>query len=255
MNIDGKHCEWCGQKTEKSLFRFVGDVHLTIFLNSPHIIGHDQIARRIKLSNGQILDYSAITSPTEAIGFKDLITHLFCSEKCEDEFVAEHAVVSRNDLYQKTPFVDWVSKGVFLPFVVDPKNIGHKKVECFVCCIQYPTATKTYTSFPLIGSKVMKGVYGKPPFSEQGIYPLIMSDLSDQHREGSYYLLNPDMNKGNKLSFCSNECAIQHAENSNCCVVYKNNILNGRICCLSVYTKSINEGLGNGYIFRPQPLQ
>ena len=250
-----RHCEWCGAYSENAFYRFIGETENVFFLNSPFISKIDTESKSIILKTGQVMSYLGLTAPDQAVSVTDFIPHIFCSEKCEDEFIQKHTVVYRNDLHLQTAVLNNQQNGIFSPLNVAIENLKHQSFRCEICNNYFPNLSKSFTCDSISDSKTLEGTLAQPPVDYFSHYPITFSDMNNQYPNGSWYLFNVDHDQTSKKQFCSNECAFEYAKLNNSFIVFKSNMLTGLLTSINPFTVLINQGLKNKYLYRPQKLK
>lgn len=248
-----KHCEWCGVYSENCYYRFVVEPKYTIFLDSPFVKEIDPVNGRVILKNGDFIECTQIASIDKVgIFYDDVLTHIFCSEKCEDNFINTFASFINPELkYQSAVYSN---PNVFNPMIFDIDAFDYENETCCNCSNKFPNITKIFTLIPINDVKIISGKYKEIP-KEAG-YHAVLSDIDEKHLLGNYYLFNldTDKTKWTKTNFCSNECTFDFAKENNMLVMFKNNMIKGYTTCISEFTIKINNGLANEYKYRPQIL-
>lgn len=253
--ITEKCCEWCGKSSNKYMYRFIVEPEYILYLNSPLVLRIDRQNQVVTLRDGSKLDYSVEQPDQTAILFKELIPHIFCSESCEDNFVNTHTVTVRNDIHLKTAALSFKQEGYFVPLSIPVEKIKHTTNTCTVCKNTFPNVSKQFQSMEIRSLKEIPGELNVEPKTD---YAVVFSDISKKHPKGKYYcvdLIIPPSKVAMRESFCSNECVFEYASNKSACILFKNNIMQGYLTCITPVTVKINDGLGNPYKYRPQKMQ
>jgi len=252
LNMNEKHCEWCGSASSNYFYRFIIQPDYLIFLNSPLIKSIDKNNQVVYLKNGSQVDYSALISSEMAVSYNEIFPHLFCSEDCEDSYLSKHSVQYRNDIENEIAVLSLNENNIFSPLVIPIENIRHTNVSCDQCKQEFPNFNKSFNCINILSKKIQKAHINDRPDLQN--YPVVFSDMHNDKPSGNYFLFDIDMNQSSwrKKIFCSNECSFEYAKNENVIVMYKNNMMNGNLTIVSPYTVDINKGLNNPYKFRPQ---
>lgn len=250
-----KHCELCGEYSENAFYRFIGEIEHMILLNSPFISRIDTENNSVILKTGHVMNYLCLTAQDRAVSIVDFIPHIFCSERCEDEFIRKHTIMYRNDLHLKTAVIQYRQSELFSPLSVAIENLEHQSVPCEICNADFPNLSKSFSCFPILDSKTIVGTLVQPPMIDLSRYPLSFNDMNEKHPNGTWYLLSVDFDRLKQAILCSNECAFEYARSKNNVLVFKNNMLSGVLTSISPFTVRINQGLHNKNIYRPQKIQ
>jgi hypothetical protein len=255
-----KGCELCGKISDNYLYRFIAEQMNTIFLNNPRIRFVDKEQRVVVLNDGSRLDYSWQVDANHAINFMDLTIHIFCSEKCEDNYIAKYPVFLRQNIADDILVADWRKQNQFVPQVFQtevfcPKDMWSKCVECST---DYPS-TKAYSYIKkenvskIIKTDIISGKFGSKPHQTDD-FDFTVGDMHKNNPEGYYYLYKSNLKSSVEKLFCSKECSYNYCVNNNSIAVSKNNLEKGSLTVITPHTTKINEKLGNNFIHRPHIL-
>jgi len=255
-----KHCEFCGVESNDYFFRFIAEQMNIIFLNNPQITYNDKEQRVVVLKNGERLDYSWQIDPNVAINFMDLSVHIFCSERCEDAYIAKYPVIFRPDIANDVVMINWQEEKIFNPQVFPTKFFIPEFMweSCDVCSIKFPS-TKSYSY--IVKNKVSKitkcdiisGMYGAKA-SQVDNYDITVSDFNEEITEGKYFMYKSNVESYFEKQFCSKECTFNYCRNNESISISKNNLENGSLTVVTPHTLDINKKLGNNFIYRPHIL-
>jgi hypothetical protein len=247
-----KHCEWCGSATNNFIYRFVFEPEYTLYLKSRMIDFHDKERQRVVLEDGREFEYSFLQPYDTAIKVAEALPHIFCSEKCVDNFLDKHAVFFGDSIHEKTPIYSFKQEGYFVPGIVEPREVSYREDECTQCARSFPNISKQFRAFLIKSIEEVPGNLNDGPSYESDI---IQTDMSQGNPNGIFYHLNfnqPMSPIDKKVTFCSNECSFDFSVEKNCLVMFKDNLMKGVSAIISPVTKKINNGLNNRYVYRPQ---
>jgi hypothetical protein len=250
--MSAKHCEWCGKESPNYFYRFIIEPDYIIFFNSPFVKSIDRVNQIVLLTSGEQVKYSVQVAPSMAVYYTEVLPHIFCSAKCEDDFIHRYGLPYRDDLPEKTAVISFKKNGYYAPMVIGVDKLSYNSTVCDHCHDEFPNKNKKYTSIKIIGRKIQDATSNTNPDLRN--YPVAFSDMYEGKNHGKFYLFKIDVNQNNWITnqFCSNECAFDYSIKNEVIVIYKNNILEGKISAITPYTKNINEGLDNPYRYRPQ---
>ena len=249
-----KHCEFCGVSSSDYLYRFIAEVEYMIFLNNPNILENNKTDRYVILSDGSKLDYSVQIDLNHATRFKELIPHIFCTEKCEDRFLNKYAQYFGNEIHNKTISINYEDKGWFSPVSFPVSAFEHKISVCKYCNSSFPNFRKHYKIQNIVNFRKIEGglaeqklLDNKPAMNP---HEYLISDISEENTVGYYYIYKTGMER-ERYQFCSNECCCQFCLETNSIGFIRSNIEKGYILNLSSHTAEINIALRNVYKYRP----
>ena len=249
MSAKEKICEFCGKISTDYFYKFIADINYLILLKNIDIKFNNKEERYVVLSNGTKVDYSLQVSSEQAISFSDIIPHIFCSESCVDEFLLKYSHYLLDDLYLKTPILNYMEMDMFCPIVFPINAFGENYDICNLCGKKYPNhqhvcIIKRYSKFKKISGKL--GI--NPLMSKK--YDIAFSDIHERQSKGNFYLYK-FVSLDREMNFCSNECIFEYCSNMNSVATFKSNIEKASIRAITPHLIEINKSLNNKYLFRP----
>lgn len=259
-STNNKGCELCGKISDNYIYRFIAEQMNTIFLKNPRIRLNDKDQRVVILNDGSRLDYSCQLDNDHAINFMDLSGHIFCSETCEDTFLAKYPVIFRPDIANDVLMVDWQKQNQFVPSVFFTEHFCPENMweHCDECSTKFPS-TKAYPYIiknkisRITDHNVINGSLGSKP-NQADNFQFTVSDIHKNSPNGSYYMYKSDLQSSIEKQFCSKECSFKYCVTNNSVSISKNNLEKGSLTVTTPHTVKINEKLGNKFIHRPHIL-
>ena len=249
-----KHCEFCGINSNDYFYRFIAEVQYIIFLNNSRVVKNITTDRYVLLDDGSRLDYSVQTDSYHAVNFEDLISHILCSEQCEDRFLKKYVQYFSNDIYKKHTFINYEKEGLFSPICFPVDSFEHNKAVCKFCNSQFPDFNKFYEINNIVDFRKLDGGLAKEKLLNNmpklEPHEIMTSNISKENTEGFYFIYKTGLEK-DKFQFCSNECCFEYCLKSNSIAFIKTNIEKGYKLMISSDTIDINIALMSVYRYKP----
>ncbi|HOJ19728.1 MAG TPA: hypothetical protein PLT92_14285 [Ignavibacteriaceae bacterium] len=253
--MDSKHCEWCGKLSANYFYRFIAKLNNLIFLDSPYVREVDISNTTVYLKNGEHVKYSSHMTHDLAASHNQFIQHIFCSERCEDDFIDVHKLIYRQDLKLKSAFITFSDKTDFHPFLVAISSFDHEQSRCIQCNSLFPDNERKFGVFNIISKKIEYHPISFIP--DTNIYEMIFTDIKPGKTSCNYYMYKLDMNNSSNsnIHFCSNECVFDFSSENSCFILSLNNVLGGIYAAITPDTLEYNKALGNVYKYRPKKIE